>query len=323
MLLEPASRVPSGAMDSFLDSLSKSIRETDLIGWYDRAEVLGVIFTEVGDREVLEIVDVLRSKVAGILRTCVSPQDISEFRLSFHVFPDACSNRNGGYEFDLKLYPGEVRQSAPGRTLKRAIDISGSALGLILLSPLFVAIATAIKLTSNGPVFFRQKRVGLDGRPFLFLKFRSMYVANDENIHKNYVTAFIAGDCTCGRSAEQESVYKIQNDPRVTPVGRLLRRSSCDELPQLFNVLAGQMSLVGPRPPVPYEVACYEVWHRRRLIGVKPGITGLWQVGGRSRVKFNDMVRLDLQYARNWSLGLDFKILLKTPAAVISGDGAY
>ena len=150
-----------------------------------------------------------------------------------------------------------------------------------------------------------------------------MYIANDESLHKEYVTRFISGQPDGEADTNGKSVFKIKHDPRVTRVGRLLRRSSLDELPQLLNVLRGEMSLVGPRPPVLYEVACYEAWHKRRLLTVKPGITGLWQVGGRSRVKFNDMVRLDLRYAATWSVWLDITILLKTPAAVMSGEGAY
>jgi lipopolysaccharide/colanic/teichoic acid biosynthesis glycosyltransferase len=148
-----------------------------------------------------------------------------------------------------------------------------------------------------------------------------MYFANDSTIHKEYVTRYIAG-----RTKKQDkgiAIYKITNDPRVTPIGRLLRRTSLDELPQFFNVLCGEMSLVGPRPPVPYEFAAYDSWHRTRLLAVKPGITGLWQVEGRSRVEFDDMVRLDLRYASAWSLWLDIKILLKTPKAVLVGEGAF
>jgi lipopolysaccharide/colanic/teichoic acid biosynthesis glycosyltransferase len=150
-----------------------------------------------------------------------------------------------------------------------------------------------------------------------------MYLANDESIHKQYVTQFITGMHSSTSTLDQNGVFKIKNDPRVTKIGKWLRRTSFDELPQLLNVLCGEMSLVGPRPPVPYEVACYALWHKRRLLNVKPGVTGLWQVSGRSRVKFDDMVRLDLEYAKNWSVWLDLKILLKTPAAVLSGEGAY
>jgi lipopolysaccharide/colanic/teichoic acid biosynthesis glycosyltransferase len=194
---------------------------------------------------------------------------------------------------------------------------------LALLSPVFLVVAAAIKLTSRGPVLFQQKRIGQLGTPFTFLKFRSMYTNNDSSEHKEYVRQLIAGQAEKkAANGSGEGVFKLTNDPRITPVGRILRRSSLDELPQLINVLRGEMSLVGPRPPVPYEVEAYATWHRRRLLEAKPGITGLWQVEGRSRVEFDDMVRLDLRYARDCSPLLDLKILLQTPKAVMSGDGA-
>ena len=150
-----------------------------------------------------------------------------------------------------------------------------------------------------------------------------MHVNNDPSIHQDYVTRFIAGRAELNASDGGPNVYKITNDPRVTPLGRFLRKTSLDELPQLLNVLRGQMSLIGPRPPVPYEYERYNLWHRRRILETKPGLTGLWQVSGRSRTSFDDMVRLDLKYATEWSLWLDFKIFLLTPRAVIFGDGAY
>ena len=186
-----------------------------------------------------------------------------------------------------------------------------------------LAIAIAIKLTSKGPILFKQRRVGQYGVRFTFLKFRSMYSQSDAKIHREYVLRLIAGKHEGEQGNANGGVYKIKDDPRITWVGKILRKASLDELPQFFNVLKGEMSLVGPRPPIPYEVEAYDIWHRRRFLEVKPGITGLWQVNGRSRVKFEDMVRLDLQYARSWSLGLDFKILLETPRAVFFGEGAY
>ena len=159
---------------------------------------------------------------------------------------------------------------------------------------------------------------------FTFLKFRSMHIDNDPSVHKEYVTKLIAGRAEReASSGNGEGVYKLTNDRRVTRVGKFLRRTSLDELPQLLNVLEGKMSLVGPRPAIPYEVAAYETWHRRRVLEVKPGITGSWQVSGRSRVKFDEMVRLDLQYARSWSPWIDINILMRTPRAVIRGDGAH
>jgi lipopolysaccharide/colanic/teichoic acid biosynthesis glycosyltransferase len=186
----------------------------------------------------------------------------------------------------------------------------------------FLAIAIAIKLTSKGPVLFKQKRVGQYGVGFTFLKFRSMRFLNDPKIHQEYVKRLIAGKDDCKQADGNGGAYKLQHDPRITPLGRFLRRTSLDELPQFFNVLRGDMSLVGPRPPIPYETEVYDIWHRRRFFEVKPGITGLWQVKGRSKVKFDDMVRLDIQYTREWSLGLDLKILLETPGALFFGKGA-
>jgi exopolysaccharide biosynthesis polyprenyl glycosylphosphotransferase len=208
--------------------------------------------------------------------------------------------------------------------VKRAMDVAGSLLALIVLSPLFLAIALAVKLSSDGPIFFRQKRIGRHGLPFVFLKFRSMYINNDTAKHKEFVRRMIANGSDPGLKDENgEVVYKMTSDPRITKIGAFLRRTSLDELPQFINVLKGEMSLVGPRPPIPYEVEAYDFWHRRRVLEARPGITGLWQVTGRSRVKFDDMVRLDLQYARTWSPWMDLKILLRTPGAVVLGEGAH
>ena len=166
--------------------------------------------------------------------------------------------------------------------------------------------------------------MGQHGRSFTFLKFRSMYTDNDHSEHQEYVTKLIAQEDGDGAALHNgNGVYKITNDRRVTRIGKFLRRTSLDELPQLINVLIGDMSLVGPRPPIPYELAAYQTWHRRRVLEVKPGITGLWQVTGRSRVKFDEMVRLDLRYATTWTPWLDLKILIRTPMAVIKGSGAY
>jgi lipopolysaccharide/colanic/teichoic acid biosynthesis glycosyltransferase len=203
------------------------------------------------------------------------------------------------------------------------MDIVGSVLGLLLCFPVLAIIALAIKLTSSGPVLFRQVRLGQYGKKFTFLKFRSMYVGSGHKIHEEYVKQFIMGVSDTGQAAgSQQKLYKLTADPRITPVGRFLRNTSLDELPQFLNVLLGHMSLVGPRPPVIYEFERYDLWHKQRLQALKPGITGLWQVDGRSRVKFDEMVRLDIRYARSWSIWLDIKILLHTPRAVISRTGA-
>lgn len=208
--------------------------------------------------------------------------------------------------------------------LKRLIDIVGALTGLALFSPLFLVIAAAIKLTSRGPVLFKQQRIGQFGQPFTFFKFRSMEDGCDDLIHQRYVEKLIKGENhLVNLGSEQQPVYKIQFDPRVTTIGNILRKTSLDELPQFLNVLSGTMSLVGPRPPIPYEVENYKNWHLRRILEVKPGITGLWQIYGRSRTTFDDMVRLDLRYVDQKSLLLDLKILLRTiPAVLTPKNGA-
>lgn len=209
------------------------------------------------------------------------------------------------------------------RVMKRTIDVLGSAVLLACLSPLLALIAVAVKLDSRGPALFRQERLGQYGAPFTFLKFRTMYSQTDSRIHEEYVKKFISGKAELHLARDGATgVYKLTKDLRITRIGKFLRKTSLDELPQFLNVLKGEMALVGPRPPVRYEVTSYDIWHRRRLFEAKPGITGLWQVNGRSRTKFDEMVRLDLQYAETWSLWLDLKILLRTPRAVLLGEGA-
>lgn len=314
------------ALDKVLHTLLKSTRETDIKGWYKEGSVVGVIFTEIGAADGRSIANALLRRVSDALSGTLTIDEINEIRLSFHVFPDALAEQGLQGSPDLTLYPDLNKGRKRGSPfLKRLLDVCGSAFGLVLCLPLFFLIAAAIKLTSRGPVLFRQQRVGRYGARFTFLKFRSMYAANDETIHRDYVRRLIRDNAAAeeaGKSREQP-VFKIKQDPRVTSIGRWLRRTSLDELPQLINVLRGEMSLVGPRPPIPYEYAYYNTWHRRRLLTVNPGITGLWQVRGRSRTSFDDMVRLDLKYAETWSIWLDLKILCMTPAAVLCGDGAY
>ncbi|MBN2328566.1 MAG: sugar transferase [Candidatus Omnitrophica bacterium] len=199
---------------------------------------------------------------------------------------------------------------------KRSIDLIGSAVLLILTFPLFLIVAAAIKLASPGPVFFRQERVGLGGRRFVLLKFRTMENGADENIHKDYLVSLIRDSSARDRNHANKPMVKIEDDPRITPFGRFLRKSCIDELPQLINVLRGEMSLVGPRPPIPYEVEKYSLWHSGRF-DILPGMTGLWQVSGKNALSFAEMVRLDIAYANLRSLRLDLKILAKTPWAVL------
>ena len=310
-----------------LSALQGATRETDITGWYTTNSVAGVMFTEIVlDNDNKEVLGTILSRIGTLLREKLDTDQFSRVKFSFHVFPDDWDSQDPERPSNPTLYPDlEKRQESNrlGRATKRMIDVLGSLSLLALLSPVFLAIAVAVKLTSEGPVLFRQKRIGEHGTPFTFLKFRSMYTDNDSSQHKEYVRQLIAGQAAKQPTdGNGEGVFKLTNDPRITPVGSFLRRTSLDELPQFLNVLRGEMSLVGPRPPVPYEVEAYATWHRRRLLEAKPGITGLWQVEGRSRVGFDDMVRLDLRYARNCSPWLDLKILIQTPKAVIAGNGA-
>lgn len=206
---------------------------------------------------------------------------------------------------------------------KRLLDYLIAVIGSIMALPLLGIIAIAIKLDSKGPVIFKQERIGLNGKPFIFYKFRSMVNDADTGIHEDYIIDLIQGNVADhSKIYDAPQVFKLNKDERVTKVGRILRRTSLDELPQLFNVIKGDMSLVGPRPPIAYEVNVYKEWHHRRL-SVIPGITGLWQVSGRSELDFDDMVRLDIEYMEDWSLLLDLNILLKTFAVVLKRKGAW
>ncbi len=202
--------------------------------------------------------------------------------------------------------------------LKRAFDVTGAALLLLLLSPLCAFIALTLRASSRGPALYRQTRIGLGGRPFTLLKFRSMHPSSDTRPHEEFAARWIQGTTGTGHATKRRGVHKMVADPRVTRLGRVLRRTSLDEIPQLWNVLRGEMSLVGPRPAIPYEVERYNEWHRQRL-EVLPGLTGLWQVTGRSGLSFEEMIRLDIQYIETWSLEQDLKILLRTPSAVLLG----
>jgi lipopolysaccharide/colanic/teichoic acid biosynthesis glycosyltransferase len=310
-------------LDTVIYALLPTTRETDVIGWYRDHNVVGVMFTGLDPCDRSTVLSTILNKVSTALRHELTIEHFSELSISFHFFPDDWDSDSSKGPGNLALYP-DLQSSKKKECfifgVKRTIDIAGSALLVLFFAPLFAAIAAAIKVSSRGPVFFRQQRVGQCGRRFTFLKFRSMYLNNDHSEHKEYVTKLIAGNAErISLSGNGEGVYKLANDRRITPIGKFLRRTSLDELPQLFNVLWGDMSLVGPRPPIPYELAAYETWHRRRLLQVKPGITGLWQVEGRNRIRFDEMVRLDLLYATSWTPFLDFKILMRTPAAVIRG----
>jgi len=203
--------------------------------------------------------------------------------------------------------------------LKRVLDLMLSSLILIAFSPLLLLIMLAIKIGSPGPVLCKQMRLGKKGKPFRFYKFRSMHVDTDDGQHRSYVKSLIKVGRPYEVDENGKSLFKICEDGRVTRVGKLIRKYSVDEFAQLLNVLRGEMSLVGPRPPLPHEYEDYRDWHRKRLDGT-PGITGVWQVSGKNRISFEEMVRLDIHYLKNWSLWLDIKIILRTIPVMLKGE---
>ena len=301
-----------------VEAVAAVMRDTEILGWCVHEASLGLIVPEIDDSDSAFVREI-GSRVQGELERRLDAVGRSPFQIRVHRYGGVKTTAPEEASPVFERLDGAVRRRIRTAS-KRALDITGSLSLLILLAPLLLVIAALVKLKSQGPVFFKQPRIGQFGKPFKMLKFRTMYVNADHGIHKTFVSQLIKGAAVA--AAAGDAPFKIQNDPRVTPIGRFLRKSSLDELPQLWNVLRGEMSLVGPRPPLAYEVDEYKRWHYRRVLEAKPGITGLWQVSGRSRTTFDEMVRLDLRYAKNCSAWTDIKILLATPRAVISGKGA-
>jgi len=316
----------SNGLGKLLDVLLLATRETDAVGWFKDNLVIGVMFTEIDLEERKSILNTMLTRVSNSLQDNLSFEQFNRISISFHWFPEEWGHGVPKRPSNPVFYPDRAARGN-GKTIsnriKRAMDIVGSVIALIVFAPFYLLIAAAIKLDSKGPVIFRQERLGQFGNSFTCLKFRSMYANNDLSIHREFMKRVIQGEYKGNDGEEGQTVYKMVDDPRITRVGRFLRRTSLDELPQFINVLKGEMSLVGPRPPLAYECQNYELWHRRRVLEVKPGITGLWQVNGRSRVRFDDMVRLDLRYVRTCSLWLDIQILLQTPKAVFHVSDAF
>jgi exopolysaccharide biosynthesis polyprenyl glycosylphosphotransferase len=304
-----------------INALNAVKRDTDLVGWFEEGCVLGLLRP---DCELLQTSDAaeIEQQLRQQLDERLNPEVAETLSIGVHV-PAVVASPDGQPANDALFEKLRRKRgnSAIKHWAKRLLDITGSLAFLIVCSPLLLLLALWVKLTSRGPVFFRQVRVGASGKPFTMLKFRTMHVDANHELHREYVTQFITGG-SAALPSEGSGLFKIVNDPRVTFVGRLLRKTSLDELPQFLNVLRGDMSLVGPRPPLSYEVEQYKRWHYRRVLEAKPGITGLWQITGRSRTTFDDMVRLDLRYLQNQSAWTDIKIILATPRAVISGKGA-
>jgi len=330
MLLDAGDQLPSQpngeALGKILAALSLATRETDVTGWYQNNATVGVMFTEIASEDRHSIVGTLLTRISVALKSSLSLDLFNQVSISFHLFPEEFNRDMPQCPSDPTLYPDILRRDKTRKLfsiVKRLMDIAGSAAALALFSPILVLIAVLIKLSSRGPVILRQKRLGQFGKTFTLLKFRTMYANSDSQIHREFMQRVITGNYD-GTVESGKPVYtKMTDDPRVTRIGRLLRRTSMDELPQFFNVLKGDMSLVGPRPPLAYEYVNYDIWHRRRVVEGKPGITGLWQVSGRSRLPFDEMVRLDIQYERASSFWLDLQILMQTPRAILLGDDAF
>ena len=303
-------------INKVLEHVREKTRDTDISGYVNH-ETIGVLLPDTDEKGAKEI-------CAKLVNGSKKPQ----FSITASTYPDHIFEslaRNGGIHPDT--FPFELDESLKNSwfklLLKRGIDIVGSIIGLLIFMPVMVITALAIKVTSPGPIIFRQKRLGKQGIPFTFYKFRSMHVNMDDQIHRKYMQEFINGQhAKINQGDAKEPFYKIKSDPRVTRVGKFIRKTSIDELPQFFNVLKGDMSLVGPRPPLPYEAEKYQSWHLRRILEMKPGITGLWQVEGRSKTGWDDAVRLDIRYIRKWSLILDMKIMFKTVKEVLRCRGA-
>ena len=315
----------AGLFPEIANALSAIKTDIDVLGWFERQSIMGLIVPDIDHDNLAATCERLEAEFRREITHRVAVDLNSRLTIRLRVYPEP---RRLGEEdlqnVDPFLYP-ELHANQQAITnfqiLKRGMDIFASILLIMVLSPLLLAIAGLVKMSSRGPIIFRQVRIGQMMKPFMICKFRTMYADADNGIHHDYVSWFISSS---GKAQEKgkQSFFKLTNDPRITPLGHILRKTSLDELPQLWNVLRGDMSLVGPRPPLWYELQQYKPWHRHRVLEAKPGITGLWQVTGRSRTTFDDMVRLDLRYARGRSLWADIKILLSTPAAVIKGKGA-
>ena len=300
---------------SILSAITAVKRDADAVGWLERGAVLGLLLPDVSKDGAFRVMERLRQEISR--RLGASALAAVSMRLYGHGIgpgPDSAAFP----PVDLLVEAFVPQHARPWRdAAKRGLDIVGSCVLLAVFAPVMLVVVAAVKLTSPGPAVHRQVRVGRRGETFTMFKFRTMKVNSGHGVHQEYMAWFINSSGKQPRTGQE--VFKLTNDPRITSPGRFLRKASLDELPQFWNVLRGDMSLVGPRPPIPFEVEQYQPWHRRRVLEAKPGITGLWQVSGRSRTTFDDMVRLDLRYARTHSLWTDIKILAATPRAMFKG----
>ena len=317
VLLTVGIDAPDGAnqLRTLSDSLRASKRETDVLG-YVAEDCVGLLLPDTNEEGAQSFARNVRTRNGQLRYSTVIATYPDQ------VFESLTEGSHGHVDNAPLFLDHEHSQSRFGAWLKRGLDIIGSASLLLVLSPILIATAIAVRVTSAGPAIFKQQRLGRLGKPFEIYKFRSMSNKNDDKAHREYVSKLIAGQTAEINNGDAANpVYKMTRDPRITSVGHFIRKTSIDELPQLINVLKGDMSLVGPRPPLRYEAEKYQVWHLRRILEVRPGITGLWQVIGRSTTSFDEMVRLDLRYIREWSFWMDVRILLDTVRVVVMRSG--
>ena len=306
----------SDSVARLFDLLQNSRRETDILGRLSN-DLIGILLPDTN-----------RQGAKVFLEKIATRAGESNFDAIVETYPDHLfDNLVSGQGYTASHEEVLADELSPSRNIedvvKRAFDIVFSVLLIIAASPLMLVTAIAIEFTSSGPIIFRQARLGKGGVPFMFYKFRSMHCNADDQIHREFVSSLIKGEHELiNQQDAADPLFKLKADPRITSVGKIIRQTSIDELPQLFNVLKGDMSLVGPRPPLPYEAVEYQSWHLRRILEIRPGITGLWQVEGRSKVSFDEMVRMDLRYIKNRSLYYDLKLLFRTIKVVIWRDGA-
>jgi lipopolysaccharide/colanic/teichoic acid biosynthesis glycosyltransferase len=295
--------------------LSREMKKIDSVTPHQTSDIQWIIYT-YGDKSSSDL-----SHFSSLIDDPVESgyKKMDFLKMDFNPAPQGnVAVLSDSYFFDILNNAKQSIDTQLPKKIKRVIDIAGSLTGIILTLPLMIIICALIKLTSPGPLLFKQERMGYLGKKFTFLKFRSMQYNAKDDLHRSYVESLMNENS----DTENKAWAKLHNDPRVTSLGKFMRKTSIDELPQFFNVLTGEMSLVGPRPPIPYEVKKYQLWHWKKVTDVKPGITGLWQVEGRGASTFNDTVRYDLSYIENWSLWLDLKIILKTFLVVFSTKGA-
>ena len=310
------SEINNPCLQKVLCLLPERIRLTDEIGWVDHDHIGVLLYAST--------LEDARS-FARQIEESVRAEGVSMIRYSIYTYPSSADgyNMQGGDRDSFFQEQGPQKEpdlilTANSRILKwkRCVDIAGASFGLLLCSPVFLLMAIFIKTMSpDGPVFFKQERIGYGGKPFMFWKFRTMNVNADTTAHQKLLAELIKDDSNT--QGQGKVMTKLDHDPQIIPFGNILRKTCIDELPQFINVLLGDMSLIGPRPPIPYEVDEYDRWHKERLATV-PGMTGLWQVSGKNKLTFKQMVRLDIRYLRQQSLWHDIKILFSTPKAIVS-----